>query len=335
VADKEEITPLKKAAIIMIALGTQTAAEVMKHLSDREIELLSIEIAQLKEVSAETLGEVIEEFYQLTLTNQYIIQGGIDYAREVLETAYGKEKAEELIEKVEAATEVSAFHMLQNMDEKQLISFLESENPQTAALILANLKPKQAASILSQLPENMQADIAYRIATMERTSPEFVRDIEQILKQQIDTAFGADLKKLGGTEAVASILNSVNRSAEKAILESIRDRDPELADEISSMMFLFEDIVKLSDFAVQRILKEVDTKTLAMALKAANDELKEKVLRNVSERVAEMLKDEMEYLGPVRVRDVENAQKRIVEVVRELEQAGEIDLTTEEEEIIE
>jgi len=335
VADKEEITPLKKAAIIMIALGTQTAAEVMKHLSDREIELLSIEIAQLKEVSAEALGEVIEEFYQLTLTNQYIIQGGIDYAREVLETAYGKEKAEELIEKVEAATEVSAFHLLQNMDEKQLISFLESENPQTAALILANLRSKQAASILSQLPENMQADIAYRIATMERTSPEFVKDIEQILKQQIDTAFGADFEKLGGTEAVASILNSVNRSVEKAILESIRDRDPELADEISSMMFLFEDIVKLSDFAVQRILKEVDTKTLAMALKAANDELKEKVLGNVSERVAEMLKDEMEYLGPVRVRDVENAQRRIVEVARELEQAGEIELAPEEEEIIE
>jgi len=334
-AEKEKLTPQKKAAIIMIALGTQTAAEIMKHLSESEIEALSIEIAQLKEISADVLGQVIEEFYQLTLTNEYILQGGIEYAREVLEAAYGREKAEELIERVEAATEVSAFHLLQSLDEKQLINFLGNENPQTAALILSNLKPKQAASIISQLPENMQADIAFRIATMERTSQEFIKDIESILKQQIDTAFGSDLQKVGGPETVASILNSVSRSIERSVLDSIRQKDPELADQIASMMFLFEDMVKVSDFAIQRILKEVDTKTLALALKAASEELKEKIMRNVSERVAEMLKDEMEYLGPVRVRDVEVAQRRIVDIARDLEQSGEIVLTIEEEEIIE
>ncbi len=337
VLDLTKISLTQKAALILIAMGVQNAAQVLKNLSESEVEKISIEIARLRNVPADILSDVIEEFYQLMLANQYIVQGGIDYAKKVLESAWGHKKAEEIIKRVEASTEISAFFLLQTVDDKQLLSFLQNEHPQTAALILANLKPQQAAAILSDLPEETQTEIAYRLATMEKTSPELINDIEDVLREQIGSVFGSDLSKTGGAEAVAEILNSASRAAEKNILESLRQKEPKLADEIMNLMFLFEDIVKLPDSSIQRIVKEVDSKTLALALKATSGELRDKIFRNMSERAAEMLQDEISYLGPVRVRDVEAAQKRILDIIHQLAETGEIVLSrmAEEEEIIE
>ncbi len=329
-----KISAVKKCALVLIALGVQNAAQLLKHLKDDEVEKLSIEIAKLQNISADVLSSVIEEYYQLMMANNYIVQGGLDYARKMLESAWGMKKAEEISKKVEAATEVSAFYLLQTVDDKQLLNFLQNEHPQTAALILANLKPGQAAAILSELPEENQYEIAYRLATMEKTSPELIQDIEDVLREQMGTVFGGGLSKTGGAEAVAEILNSSSRSAEKNILTHLRERDANLANEITDYMFLFEDILNLNDVAIQRILKEIDNKVLTMALKATSDELKEKFFKNMSDRAAEMLKEELQFLGPVRVKDVEAAQKQILEVVRQLEEAGEIFLSRGEEEEI-
>ncbi len=339
--DKELEAPaplksIQKAALILIAMGVSNAAAVMKNLGDKEIEKVSVEIAMLQNVAAEILSDVIEEFYQLMQANQFIVQGGLSYAKNVLESAYGHKKADEILKRVEATTEVSAFYLLQTVDDKQLLNFLQNEHPQTAALILANLKAAQAASILSELPQENQSEIAYRLATMEKTSPELIEEIETVLRDQIGTVFGGDLSTTGGAEAVADILNSTSRSAEKNILDSLKERDADLFDEIASLMFLFEDINLLPDAAIQNIVKNIDSNTMALALKATSEDLKEKIFRNMSERAADMLKDELQYLGPVRVRDVENSQKEILDVVRQLEADGEIQISRggEEEEVI-
>lgn len=334
--DLTNIKPTQKAALVLIALGAEKASKILSNLNESEAERISIEIARLQNISGEVLSAVIEEFYQMMMANQYIVQGGIDYAKQVLEKAWGKKKAEEIIKRVEAATEVSAFYLLQTVDDKQLLNFLQNEHPQTASLILANLKPQQAASILSELPEDSQYEIAYRVATMEKTSPDLVDDIETVLREQLGSVFGGGLSKTGGVESVAEILNSVSRTSEKKILTSLRERDAQLATEITDLMFLFEDIAHLPNTSIQRILKEVDSKTLALALKATSDELREIIFKNMSERAASMLKEELEYLGAVRVKDVEKAQKDILETARRLEEQGELMLARgEEEEILE
>ncbi|MDP8237831.1 MAG: flagellar motor switch protein FliG [Candidatus Hatepunaea meridiana] len=331
-----EISQFKKAALVLVAMGVQNAAQIMKNLTDREAEKLSVEMAGLKNIPAETLGSVIEEYYQLMIANQYIVQGGLEYAKKVLESAWGHKKADEIIKKVETATEISAFYLLQTVDDKQLLNFLQNEHSQTSALILANLKPAQAASILSELPEENQSEIAYRLATMEKTSPELVEDVESVLREQVGSVFGGYLSKTGGAETVAEILNSTSRSAEKNILRKIQERDEYLANEIKDLMFLFEDIIIISDSAIQSIIKEVDSKTLATALKAASKELKEKFYSNMTDRASEMLKEELQYLGPVRLSDVEAAQKQILDVIHQLEDSGDIIISkSEDEEIIE
>ncbi len=334
---RNKISPTQKAAMILIAMGVECAAEVMRNLTDSEVESITVEIAKSKNVTSEHLAEAIEEYYELLAANKYITEGGIDYAKQILENAWGSTRAEDIIKRVEAATEISAFYLLQTVDDKQLLSFLQNEHPQTAALILANLKPKQSASILSELPEEDQQEITYRLATMEKTSPTLIEDVENVLRDQVGTVFGGDLSNAGGVESAAQILNAASRSAEKNILGSLRERDPELTNEITSLMFLFDDIVGLDDSSVQRIVKEVDSKTIALALKAVQGDLKDKIFKNMSERAAEMLQDELQFLGPVRVKEVENAQKLILDVVRELEEAGEINIShgSEKEEIIE
>lgn len=334
---RTQLAPLQKAALVIVAMGVQNAAQVMKNFTEQEIEKVTIEIAKLKDIPAEVLSEVIEEFYQLMLANQYIVQGGLDYAKKVLESAWGHKQADEIIKRVEATTEVSAFYLLQTVDDKQLLSFLQNEHPQTTALILANLKPTQAAALLSEMPEEAQSEIAYRLATMEKTSPELIADIEEVIRDQIGTVFGGGLRRQGGAEAVAEILNSTTRAAEKNILSNLKEVDPELSEEITSLMFLFEDIHKLPDTSIQRIIKEVDSKTIALALKSTSNELKEKIFSCMSERAAEMLRDELQYLGPVRVRDVEAAQKQVLDIIHQLEETGEIVIgrSVEEEEIIE
>lgn len=329
------LNPIQKCALVLIALGIDNASEILKGFNDREIEKISIEIARMQNVQAETLSAVIEEYYQMIKANQYIVQGGLSYAKDLLENAWGMKKAEDILKRVEAATEVSAFYLLQTVDDKQLLNFLQNEHPQTAALILANLKPGQAASILSELAEDYQYEIAYRVATMEKTSPELIEDIEFVLRDQMGTVFGGGLSKTGGVESVAQILNSVSRTSEKNILSNLKERDAGLAAEIHNLMFVFEDIIRLPDAAIQRILKEVDSKSLALALKATSGELREKIYQNMSDRAANMLKEELEYLGAVKLKDVENAQKEILDAARNLEEAGEIVLTVEEEEIIE
>ena len=332
-----DISPSEKAAVLLIALGVTTSAAVMKHLPEEEVEQLSIDLAKLKDVSSDKVLEVIADFHEMMMARQYVSQGGLDYARQVLEKAWGMRKADEILKRIEAATEVSAFYLLQTVDDAQLLSFLQDEHPQTAALILANLKPKQAANILSQLSEDLQSEISYRLATMEKTSPEMVREIENVLREQLGDVFGADMRSTGGAYAVAEILNSASRAAEKNILDHLRERDPELAMEITNLMFLFEDLVTLSDDSIQKIIKEVDTKTLAMALKATSDELREKVFNNMSERAGGMLRDEIEFLGPVRVSEVEDSQGQILDVVRRLDEAGEVSIARGEsaEELIE
>ncbi len=332
----QQLHNIQKAGLILIAMGVTNAAAVMKHLAEKEIEKVSVEIALLQNVPAEILSAVIEEFYQLMQANDFIVQGGLNYAKSVLESAYGHKRAEEILKRVEATTEVSAFYLLQTVDDKQLLNFLQNEHPQTAALILANLKASQAANIISELPQENQSEIAFRLATMEKTSPELIEEIEDVLREQIGTVFGGDLSTTGGAEAVAEILNSASRSAEKNILDSFKERDADLFDEIASLMFLFEDINSLPDAAVQNIVKNIDSNTMALAMKATSEDLKEKIFRNMSERAADMLKDELQYLGPVRVRDVENAQKEILDIVRQLEEDGEITISRgEEEEVIE
>lgn len=320
----ENVNTTQKAAMILIAMGIQNAAQVMKSLSDTEVEKITVEIARLRDIPAETIGGVIEEYYSMMMANDYIVQGGIDYAKKVLESAWGHKRADDVLKRVEAATEVSAFYLLQTVDDKQLLNFLQNEHPQTAALILANLKSVQAASILSELPEENQTEIAFRLATMEKTSPELIEDIETVLRDQIGTVFGGDLSNTGGVEAVAEILNSTSRAAEKNILDTLKEKKPELVDEITSLMFIFEDINTLQNEAIQKIVKEIDSKSLALALKATSDELKDKILQNMSERAAEMLQDELQYLKNVRVKDVEDAQKQILDIVRNLEESGEI-----------
>lgn len=320
----DELSPYHKAAILIIAVGVTTAAQVLKHLPEDEVEKISVELAKLRDVSSELVKGVVEEFYEMMMAKQYVSQGGMEYAKQVLEKAWGLRKAEDFLKKVEAATEVSAFYLLQTVDDAQLLSFLQDEHPQTAALILANLKSKQAAAILSQLSEELQNEIAFRLATMEKTSPEMVKEIENVLREQLGNVFGGDMKSTGGAPAVAEILNSASRAAEKNILGHLRERDPELAMEVTNLMFLFEDLASLADESIQKIIKEVDSKTMALSLKATSDELQDKIFDNMSERAAGMLRDELEYLGPVRVREVEEAQAVILEVVRRLDEAGEI-----------
>ena len=290
--EPHRINSLQKAALVMIAMGEEAATEVMKYFSDSEIERITIAIAQHRNIDADDIGAAIEEFYQMIEGKKHILTGGINYAKKILEDAWGHKKAEEIIQRVEATTEVSAFYLLQTVDDKQLLNFLSNEHPQTVALILANLKSVQAAAILSELPEEMQGEISYRLATMEKTSPELIREIENALREQLGSVFGGQMSKIGGTEAIAEILNSTSRTAEKNILDSIESRNPQLFEEIKNLMFTFEDVEKLSDAAIQRISREIDSKTLALSMKAASPTLKDKIMRNMSERAAEMLKDE-------------------------------------------
>ena len=325
--EAKELTGAEKGAILLIALGTEAASGVLKHMRDEEVEKISIHIALLRNVSSEVVEAVLMEYRDMGLAQEYISQGGVPFAREALESALGAHRAEEIMMKVEAAMEVSAFHLLQTVETSQLTNFLQNEHPQTAALILAHLNPRKAADIISNLKPDVQSAIMYRLATMGKTSPELLRDIEEVIRQQIGSLFGAELSMTGGVDAVADILNNVTRSAETAIMESIRERDTELAASIKGLMFVFDDLVHVSDRDLQRILKEVDQKDLSLALKATSEELKQKIFNNMSERAAEMLKEELELMGPVRISEVEEAQRNITEIAQTLDEQEEISLS--------
>nr|WP_197686564.1 flagellar motor switch protein FliG [Thermanaeromonas toyohensis] len=321
---QKQLTGLEKAAIFLMSLGPELSSLVLKQLPQEDIERITYQIANTTMVDTNTRQQVMDEFWELHEARQYIFQGGIKYAREILERALGPARAAEIIRKLMATSKIRPFNMIRKADPKQLVTFLYNEHPQTIALVLAYLEPEQAAVILSALPEELQADVAKRIALLERATPETVRDLEQVLEQRLQSVVGQDFAVAGGVKALVDILNRVDRSTERTILEALEQDDPELADEVRKRMFVFEDIVTLDDNSIRRVLREVDMRDLALALKTASEEVANRIYRNLSKRAAEMLKEDIEYMGPTRLRDVEEAQQRIVQVIRRLDEAGEI-----------
>ncbi len=321
------LTGKEKAAMLLIALGPEKSAIIFNHLKSEEIEELTLEIANLKKVSSQEKEEILEEFYQICLAQDFISEGGIEYAREVLEKAMGSQKAFDIINKLTASLQVRPFDFVRKADATQLLNFIQNEHPQTLALILSYLSPAQAATILGSLPQEKQADVAQRIAQMDVTSPEVIKEVENVLERKLSSMVTQDYATTGGVQSIVDILNSVDRSTEKYILESLEVQDYELADEIKNRMFVFEDIINLDPVAIQRFIREVENSEMALALKSATDEVKEAILSNMSSRMKEMLMEDIEYMGPVRLKDVEEAQKKIVNVIRKLEEAGEIILS--------
>ena len=310
--------------MLLIALGPERSAEIFKHLKEDEIEQLTLEIANIRTVSPEDKERVLEEFYQICLAQNYIAEGGINYAKEILEKALGTQKALDVLNKLTVSLQVRPFDFVRKADPSQLINFIQNEHPQTIALILSYLKPQQASIVLSALPQDKQADVARRIATMDRTSPEVIKEVERVLEKKLSAIVTEDFTAAGGVQAIVDILNNVDRGTEKYIMETLEVEDTDLAEEIKKRMFVFEDILTLDNRSIQRFLREVDNNQLAIALKGTNDEVKNKIFANMSKRMAEMVKEDMEFMGPVRLKDVEEAQQKIVNVIRKLEDAGEI-----------
>ncbi|MFE4429428.1 flagellar motor switch protein FliG [Peribacillus butanolivorans] len=321
---KAGLTGKQKAAILLISLGPDVSASVYKHLSEEEIERLTLEISGVRKVDSQDKVEILEEFHNIALAQDYISQGGIGYAKQVLEKALGTDQAAAIINRLTSSLQVRPFDFARKADPGQILNFIQSEHPQTIALILSYLDPTQAGHILSELPQEVQADIARRIALMDSTSPEIINEVEQILERKLSATVTQDYTQTGGVEAVVDVLNGVDRSTERTILDALETQDPELAEEIKKRMFVFEDIVTLDGRAIQRVVRESENEDLKLSLKVASDEVKEIVFRNMSKRMVETFQEEMEYMGPVRLRDVEEAQSRIVAVVRRLEETGEI-----------
>ena len=321
---KAGLTGKQKAAILLISLGPDVSASVYKHLTEEEIERLTLEISGVRKVEAQEKEEVLEEFHTIALAQDYIAQGGIGYAKQVLEKALGSDQAAAIINRLTSSLQVRPFDFARKADPGQILNFIQNEHPQTIALILSYLDPAQAGQILSELPQEVQADIARRIALMDSTSPEIINEVEQILERKLSATVTQDYTQTGGVEAVVDVLNGVDRATERTILDALEIQDPELAEEIKKRMFVFEDIVTLDGRAIQRVVREADNEDLKLSLKVASDEVKEIVFRNMSKRMVETFQEEMEYMGPVRLRDVEEAQSRIVAVIRRLEETGEI-----------
>jgi len=315
----------QKAAVLLLSIGPDLSAGVLKKLNEAEVEMLVAEIAHVEKLPQGVTDNVIKEFHDLYEAQGFITQGGLDYASDILERALGKNKAREIIERLTATLEIAPFHFLRNTNPHEILSFLEDEHPQTIALVLTHLRPEQASTILKQLESVQRAEVVRRIALMDRTTPDIIAEVENILESKVSSiARGQEYASVGGIDATVKILNQVDRGTERAILEILEDENPDLADEIRRKLFTFEDVINLEDRATQRVLREVDSKQLALALKTANEDLKEKIFANMSQRAGEMLREDMEFLGPVRLKDVEQAQQEIVNAVRRLEEDGEI-----------
>lgn len=319
-----ELTGKQKAAILLISLGPDISAQVFKHLKEEEIEKLTLEIANQRKIPQEQKDKVLSEFHQMCLAKDYISSGGLDYAREILEKALGAEKAVLIINRLTSSLQIRPFDFARKTDPGQLLNFIQNEHPQTIALIMAYLQAEQSAAILSALPPDRQVDVAKRIATMDRTSPDVIKDVERILERKLSSLVTQDFTAAGGVDSIVEVLNRVDRTTERTIIENLEVQHPELAEEIKKRMFVFEDIVLLDDRSLQLVLREIESKDLALALKASSSEVAEKIYRNMSKRASEMLREEIEYMGPVRIRDVEEAQQKIVNVIRKLEESGEI-----------
>jgi len=321
---KEELSGIEKAAILLISLGPEKSVNVFKHLKEDEIEQLTLEIANTRSVSAAKKEEVLDEFYEVCLAQQYIAEGGITYAKELLEMALGSDKARDVIGKLTASLQVRPFEFVKKTDPTQLLNFIQDEHPQTIALILSYLSTAQASVIIGALSPEKQADVAKRIAQMDRTSPDVIKEVEKVLERKLASLVNQDYTIVGGVDAIVEILNTVDRGTEKHIIETLEIEEPELADEIRRKMFVFEDILSLDDKSIQRVLREVDNNELAMALKGSTEEVQTVIFNNLSKRLAVMIREDMEFMGPVRLKDVEEAQQKIVNVIRKLEDSAEI-----------
>ena len=322
--DAQNITGVQKAAVLVIALGPEKSSQIFKHLKEEEIEELTLEIANTRSITPQLKEDVINEFYEVCLAQQYIAEGGIGYAKDLLEKALGEEKALDVISKLTTSLQVKPFEFVRKAEASQILNFIQDEHPQTIALILSYLSPQQAALIMSALPPDRQADVAKRVATMDRTSPDVIKEVERVLETKLSSLVNQDYTVIGGVDAVVEILNAVDRGTEKHIMETLEIEDPELADEIRKKMFVFEDILLLDDRAIQRVLRDVDNNDLAVALKGSTEQVQNAIFNNLSKRLAAMIKEDMEFMGPVRMKDVEEAQQKIVNIIRKLEDSAEI-----------
>lgn len=318
------ISGLQKAALLLIALDVDNASQVFRHLDPNDVEKITTEISQVKGVPSEIVTGVLEEYYQMITAREYVLEGGLDFAQQVLERSFGLAKAVEIIEKVKNMTTLRGFDVLKKADSAQLINFLNKEHPQTIALILSHLSPDQTAQALKELPDDLRSDVAFRIATLGKVSPQTLKQIESVVDELAGYTMNQTIGKVGGTRSLATILNRVNATMSKEIIKGIEDRDPDVGAEIKRLMFLFDDIVHIQDKDVQRILREVDRKDLAYSLKTADEKVRQKIFGNMSERAAELLKEELQYMGPVRLKEVESSQAKIVDVIKILEENGEI-----------
>ncbi|MCL2146926.1 MAG: flagellar motor switch protein FliG [Synergistaceae bacterium] len=325
---KSNLLGREKVAVLMVTLGNEIASEIYKLLDDTSIEIITLEIANLRKVPPDLKLEVMKEAQEILMAREFMARGGVEYARDILERALGPERAQNLLSRVTASLQVRPFDFMRHTDAQQVLGFIQGEHPQTIALIMSYLEPPQAALIISGLPAVMQAEVAKRIAKMDRITPEILREVERVLERKLSSVMGQDFTLAGGVDAVVAIINSADRATERNIMEYLEENDPELAEEIKKRLFVFEDIIRLDDRSLQRVLREVELKELGLALKGATEELRNKFFKNMSKRAAEMLKEDMDFMGPVRVKDVEESQQKIVNVVRSLEEAGEIVIST-------
>lgn len=324
VSKAEQLTGKQKAAVLLMSLDVDVAAKVFQELEMKEVENIAVEITNLKDLPQIVVEDVIDEFYQLMTAQTYMIEGGLDYAQVILEKSYGPERAREIVEKIRVLTTVRGFNVLKKSDPQQLASFLSKEHPQTIALILSHLPSDQSAEVLSEFNEQLRADTIMRIAKLGKVSPALVSQVEHVVDQVAEQTLSQNLAAAGGAQLVANILNKSNNASAKSMIENIEEKDFGLAVEIKRLMFLFEDIVLIDDKGVQRILREIDKRDLALSLKIADEKVKQKIFKNMSERAAAVVKEELEYMGPVKLKEVETSQMRIVDVIKRLEEQEEI-----------
>ncbi len=329
---QEELTNRRKAAVILAVLGPELASGVIKHFSEDQIEQLSLEIARLDRVSPETRAKCVEEFHEIARAQDFIAEGGVENARKLLSSAFGDDKAGEVVSRIMNAMQVVPFEFLKRADPQQLLSYIQDEHPQTIALILAYTPAGTAGEVLTKLQPELRSEVAERIAAMDQTPPEVIRRVEQVLEKKMSNLINTEMSKAGGPKALVDLLSRVDRSTERLILDSLSESNPELAEEVKNMMFVFEDVTMLDDRAIQAILKEIDSKDLGTALKGVKKEVQDKIFKNMSERAVGLLQEDMEYMGPIKLRTVEEAQQKIVAAIRRLEDSGEINIARSGEE---
>lgn len=318
------INAKQKAAVIMVAIGSEHAAKIYRHLKEDDIEQLTLEVATLQKLDSDEMNSVLSEFYEMCLAQKFIVEGGVDYAKDILEKAFGIQNARNVIDKVIVSIGNKAFDFMKKTDPKHLYNFIQNEHPQTIAIILAHATKLQSSVVLAMLPKEKQAEVIERIAKMDRTSPDTIKEVEAVLQRRLSSIGSMEVADIGGVKFTAELMNSVDRGTERFIFDMIGKKDPELVDEIRKLMFVFEDIASLDDLAMQILVREIDTKDLVAALKNANDDLKGVFFKNMSKRNAEQVQEDIEYARNIRARDIEAAQQRIVAKVRELEESGQI-----------